>query len=70
MIIVHLTERNRPRSCPKMAILDIKSAIERARRINVPQHLLPVMRICSAVVLSLLDTALEAQCPQKEFSCA
>ena len=45
--------------------------MEQARRLEMLQNLLQVMRICLAVVLSYLDARLEPRCPpppKKNFS--
>ena len=47
--------------------LDTKSALDRARRLNLAPNLFVVMRICSPVVLNYLDAAFKALCPRKDF---
>ena len=37
------------------------------RRLEMAQHLLQVVRTCSAVVLSYFDAGFEPWCPQKDF---
>ena len=55
------------KTAQKQPFLDTKSALERARRLEMAQNLLQVMRICSAVVLSYLDAGFEPRCPQQDF---
>ena len=48
-------------------MLDTKSAIERARRLQIAQKLFVVMRICSAVVLSYSYASFESSCGKEDF---
>ena len=52
---------------PKRPFLDTKSGIERARRLKMARNLFAVMRLCSLVVLSYLDTGFEPRCGGKDF---
>ena len=51
----------------KWPFLDTKLAIERARRLEIAQNLLHVMRNCCPVILSYLDVNLGPCCGRKEF---
>ena len=51
---------------PKRPFLDTKSAIERARRFEMAQNPVVVMRVCSPVVLSYLDAGFEPRCGRKD----
>ena len=55
------------KTAQKHPVLDTKSAIERARRLQTARNLIVVVRLCSLVVLSYLDAAFEAQCLRKDF---
>ena len=51
----------------KRPFLDTKSAVERARRLNMQGKLFVVMRICSLVALSHLDAGFEPKFRHKDF---
>ena len=51
----------------KEPFLDTKSAVKRARRLNMQRNLFVVMRICSLVVLSYLEAGFEPQLRHKDF---
>ena len=55
------------KTAQKRPFLDTKSAVERARRLEVQQNVLVVMRICALVVLSHLDAGFELRCGHKEY---
>ena len=44
-----------------------KSAVERARRLEMQRNLFVVMRLCSPVVLSYLDAGFGPRCGRKDF---
>ena len=53
---------------PKRPFLDMKWAVERARRIETARNLFVVVRgVCSPVVLSYLDAGFEPRCRRKDF---
>ena len=47
--------------------MDTKSAVERARRLEMQRNLFVVMRLGSPVVVSYLDAGFELRCGRKDF---
>ena len=64
------SSRKQPKTAQKRPFLDAKSAVERARRLEMQRNLFVVMRLGSAVVLSYLDVGFEPRCGRKDFSTA
>ena len=54
----------------KRPFLGTKSAVERARRLEMQRNLFVVMRLGSPVVLSYLDAGFEPRCDLRDFLCA
>ena len=57
----------RPKTAQKRPFLDTKSAVERARRLEMQRNLFVVMRLGSPVVLSYLDAGFEPRSGRKDF---
>ena len=51
----------------KRPFLDTKSAVERARRLEMQRNLFVVMHLGSPVVLTYLDAGFEPRCGRKDF---
>ena len=55
------------KTAQKRPFLDTKSAVARARRLEMQRNLFVVMRLGSPVVLSYLDAGFEPRCGRKDF---
>ena len=56
-----------PKIAQKRSFFDTKSAVERARRLEMQRNLCAVMRLFSLVVLSYLDAGFQPRCGRKDF---
>ena len=55
------------KTAQKWPFLDTKSAVEQASRLKMQRNLFVVMRLCSPIVSSYLDTGFEPRCGHKDF---
>ena len=59
--------KKQPKTSQKRPFLDAKSAVERARRLEMQRNLFVVMRLGSAVVLSYWDAGFQPRCGSEDF---